>query len=323
MCRIPQAPIGSVVRTFPGEPAVLLAAVLLALCAAPAARASTAERAALVELHQATDGARWRNGTNWLSAAPLSEWAGVTTDADGRVTRLELPSNGLNGTLPGSLGDLTLLEVLDLSRNRLSGALPATLGNLSKLERLDLHRSRALTGPLPDGLRLLPALTTLSALRTELCAPRDADFQAWLAGISSSVLTCPPETQSVIDLAVFYTPFILRRHNNRDGTLSEEAMTRRLLAGLDLHIEELNRAMRESGVNARAAVVYAGKLEKESSFSRNTDFDLGGGVSVRVIQSTPSMSSIEPISSACLGPTTATGTRSTGCATSTRPTSSG
>ena len=227
--------------------------------------------AALVELHRATDGARWKNGTNWLSAASLSEWAGVTTDADGRVTRLELSDNGLSGTLPGSLGDLTLLEVLDLSRNRLSGALPATLGNLSNLRSLNLHRSWALTGPLPDGLRLLPSLTTLSALRTELCAPRDADFQTWLAGISSSVLTCPPETQSVIDLAVFYPPYILGRHNNADGTLSEEAMTRKLLAGVDLRVEESNRAMRDSGVNARIALVHAGKLEDETSFRRHDD----------------------------------------------------
>lgn len=186
-------------------------------------------------------------------------------------TRLELSDNGLSGTLPGSLGDLTLLEVLDLSRNRLSGALPATLGNLSNLRSLNLHRSWALTGPLPDGLRLLPSLTTLSALRTELCAPRDADFQTWLAGISSSVLTCPPETQSVIDLAVFYPPYILGRHNNADGTLSEETMTRKLLAGVDLRVEESNRAMRDSGVNARIALVHAGKLEDETSFRRHDD----------------------------------------------------
>ena len=44
------------------------------------------DRAILVALYEATNGANWTNKTNWLSDRPLSEWFGVRTDANGRVT---------------------------------------------------------------------------------------------------------------------------------------------------------------------------------------------------------------------------------------------
>ena len=44
----------------------------------------------LVALYNATDGANWTNNTNWLTNEAISEWHGVTTNSDGRVTRLEL-----------------------------------------------------------------------------------------------------------------------------------------------------------------------------------------------------------------------------------------
>ena len=62
------------------------------------------DRAALVALYNATSGPNWTISTNWLTTAALSEWYGVTTDVDGRVTRVSRP-NELNGELPVELGD--------------------------------------------------------------------------------------------------------------------------------------------------------------------------------------------------------------------------
>ena len=57
-----------------------------------------ADRDVLVALYNATNGASWtRNSTNWLSDRPLGEWYGVTTDANGRVTELDLTQNRLSG----------------------------------------------------------------------------------------------------------------------------------------------------------------------------------------------------------------------------------
>ena len=198
------------------------------------------DRAALVALYEATNGANWKDNTNWLSDRPLSQWYGVTTNANGRVTRLGLIGNDLSGELPSELGNLTKLEVLYLhGANDLSGALPAWLGNLTNLRHLFLDGNRLsgvlpaelgnltnltglglsgneLSGTLPESLGnltnlgqldlfdnelsgILPAslvnLTNLKWLNlrnTQLCAPTDAAFQAWLEGIENkrSVVNC-------------------------------------------------------------------------------------------------------------------------------------
>ena len=104
--------------------------------------------AALVALYEATGGDNWTDNANWLSDVPLGEWFGVSTDDEGRVTRLELDGNGLSGTLPPELGNLTNLRELDLYDNELSGSLPESLGNLTNLYLLQLGRNQ-LSGVLP------------------------------------------------------------------------------------------------------------------------------------------------------------------------------
>ena len=133
------------------------------------------DRAALVALYNATDGPNWVFNTNWLSDRPLGEWYGVTTDDAGRVTRLQLytkngnepfgnsgstTSNGLSGSIPAELGNLTNLQVLDLVANELSGSIPAKLGNLTNLRGLGLA-GNALSGSIPAELGNLTNLTQL------------------------------------------------------------------------------------------------------------------------------------------------------------------
>jgi len=128
------------------------------------AAAPATERAALVALYNATDGANWTDNANWLSAAPLETWYGVTTDENGRVTELRLGGNGLRGTIP-DLSALRYLEVLFLSSNLLSGPAPE-LSALTKLRWMDLSRNR-LTGMIPD-LSGLVRITRLSLARNRL-----------------------------------------------------------------------------------------------------------------------------------------------------------
>ena len=123
----------------------------------PDPAASAADRAALAALYNATGGDSWTNSANWLSQKPLSTWYGVITNGNGRVSRLNLESNGLSGTVP-DLSALTDLERLYLGGNSLSGQLPS-LSALTKLTTLDLRQNR-LSGALPD----LSALTSLSWL---------------------------------------------------------------------------------------------------------------------------------------------------------------
>ena len=118
------------------------------------------DRAVLEALYDATGGAGWTDSTNWKTSAPLGEWYGVTTDADGRVRALDLAQNGLAGPIPVELGNLVNLEALNFGindweslqrnndNNNLTGPIPVELGNLVNLERLNLAVNY-LTGPIP------------------------------------------------------------------------------------------------------------------------------------------------------------------------------
>lgn len=44
-------------------------------------------------------GASWTNNTNWMTDKPYNEWYGVTTDAEGHITGIDLSSNNLVGSL--------------------------------------------------------------------------------------------------------------------------------------------------------------------------------------------------------------------------------
>ena len=125
------------------------------------------DRAALVELYEATDGANWRSNDNWLSDRPIGEWYGVTTDRSGRVTELSLDFNQLSGEIPGELGSLVNLQELFLSENQLSGEIPAELGNLPNLEWLGLGRNR-LSGEIPAELGNLANLQYLFLSENQL-----------------------------------------------------------------------------------------------------------------------------------------------------------
>ena len=241
---------------------VLLAVLPLGVATSAQAQDGVAtDKAALVALYNATDGANWTTNTNWTSDMALSSWHGVTVDGDGRVTRLELADNGLDGTLPTALGDLSELEQLDLQDNALSGALPSELANLTNLTSLLLNESRALTGPLPDGLRELSDLETVNIEKTELCAPEADAFQTWLATITFSGLVCPPAEQSVIDVAVFYTP---AARENTGGT--DEIAT-----SIDLMVAETNMAYMNSGANQRINLVAA---EEVAGYRETNDLSI-------------------------------------------------
>ena len=137
------------------------------------------DRAALEALYDATDGPSWTDDTNWMTSAALGEWHGVTTDADGRVTELDLYDNGLAGPLPFELAGLTNLEWLNLGFNELTGLVPRWLGRLSRLRSLNLSGhwdTPGLTGPIPAELGRLANLESLSLNWNALTGPIPAEI---------------------------------------------------------------------------------------------------------------------------------------------------
>ena len=112
---------------------------------------SASYRYALDALYQATGGPNWDRSDNWLTDAPLGEWYGVQTDAEGRIAGLSLDDNRLSGHIPGELGDLAHLSIVSLDNNELEGELPPRLGNLARLRRLSINNN-GLTGSIPPEL---------------------------------------------------------------------------------------------------------------------------------------------------------------------------
>lgn len=117
-----------------------------------------AERQALIDFYNSTNGDNWKNNSGWKTP-PLdtdgfsmpgteSDWYGVIV-TDGLVTHLSLDFNGLSGRIPDSIGNLTYLRFLDLGSNQLTGSIPHSIRNLINLTCLDINWNK-LTGAIPD-----------------------------------------------------------------------------------------------------------------------------------------------------------------------------
>ncbi|CAM9407704.1 unnamed protein product, partial [Ectocarpus sp. 13 AM-2016] len=129
-----------------------------------------ADRDALVALFRSTGGASWGRKDRWDTSAELATWCGVEVNDEGRVVRLSLGSNNLEGHIPPQLGKLGALEGLHLSWNKLDGHIPKELGALSKLETLWLNGNK-LAGSIPPELGSLRKLSILDLASNNLSGP--------------------------------------------------------------------------------------------------------------------------------------------------------
>ncbi len=152
---------GLVTAIRPGSTEVTATVGSLAASAGVKVLSISSDRDVLEHLYRTTGGYGWRDNTNWLTNAPLSEWGGVETDHNGRVIYLELRDNGLAGKIPRSLGLLDELFILDLGSNSLSGRIPPEIGELQVLRDLNLSDNE-LSGPLPPEMGNMAGLGYLA-----------------------------------------------------------------------------------------------------------------------------------------------------------------
>ena len=213
----------------------VLSAVLLAAGNARAQGTVATDRAAMVALYNATGGANWTNNTNWLTNEALSEWHGLDTDANGRVTGLRLENNGLIGEIPAELGDLTNLIALRLYSNSLSGEIPVELGGLANLEELSL-RGNALTGEIPAELGDLTNLIALRLYSNSLSGEIPAALGE-LANLQELILSRNALTGEIpVELGGLTNLISLRLYSNRlSGEIPMELRGMANLQELDLN----------------------------------------------------------------------------------------
>ena len=131
----------------------------------------------------------------WLSVSRNSLSGAIPAEL-GNLTDLfylDLARNDLTGSIPPELGELAELNALYLNGNSLEGLIPETFSNLTKLESLRVGGNPELSGAVPASLSGLRSLDSFMAGGTGLCAPDDAEFLAWLRGISETRLAlCKP-----------------------------------------------------------------------------------------------------------------------------------
>eukprot|EP00258_Populus_trichocarpa_P017831 XP_006379987.2 receptor-like protein 13 isoform X1 [Populus trichocarpa] len=97
----------------------------------------------------------------------------IPSEIGARLPGLEvlfMSENGFNGSIPFSLGNISLLEVLDLSNNSLQGQIPGWIGNMSSLEFLDLSRNN-FSGLLPPRFGSSSKLKFIYLSRNNLQGP--------------------------------------------------------------------------------------------------------------------------------------------------------
>jgi len=136
------------------------------VCSQPGINIGFLECAALVNLYNITDGDNWLNNSNWGNA-DINSWFGVSAfgpPGSLNVWFLQLGNNNLNGIIPGTLGELFELRILDLSNNNLFSFVPSQLGDLNNLEVI-LLGNNFLDGSVPVSIgQIIPQVIGLSTL---------------------------------------------------------------------------------------------------------------------------------------------------------------
>ncbi|XP_055815011.1 receptor-like protein Cf-9 homolog [Solanum dulcamara] len=95
-------------------------------------------------------------------------------------TTIDLSKNKFKGHIPGVIGDLIALRMMNFSHNRLQGHIPSSIGNLSVVESLDLSFNQ-FSGEIPEQLALLTSLEVLKLSHNHLegCIPKGPQFDTF------------------------------------------------------------------------------------------------------------------------------------------------
>ncbi|CAN1187537.1 Probable LRR receptor-like serine/threonine-protein kinase At3g47570 [Linum perenne] len=107
--------------------------------------------------------------SSWNDSIHFCEWYGVSCSKrhHGRVTALDLSSQGLQGLISSHIGNLSFLKVLSLYNNSFTGEIPPEIGRLHRLQQLMLSNN-SLGGEIPSNISGLSALTIFDVYRNKL-----------------------------------------------------------------------------------------------------------------------------------------------------------
>ncbi|CAN1321007.1 Probable LRR receptor-like serine/threonine-protein kinase At3g47570 [Linum perenne] len=116
------------------------------------------DRAALLQFKSMIDHDPLESLSSWNDSVHFCEWYGVycSNRHYGRVTGLDLQSEGISGSISPHIGNLSFLKVLSLYNNSFTGEIPPQIGRLHILQELWLTNNSLsvtqnyLTGTIPS-----------------------------------------------------------------------------------------------------------------------------------------------------------------------------
>jgi Leucine-rich repeat (LRR) protein len=161
----------------------------------------------LVTFYNSTNGDNWTDNTDWNETNTPCSWYGVTCSG-GHVSELVLSSNGLAGSIPTELSNLSNLQRLWLDNNALCGEIPVELIDLSNITNLKLDNNH------------------LTASDSALIAWLDSHNPGW----DETQTPCPPKLQfssAVYSIKenVGQAIISVSRTDNSDGAVSVDYAT--------------------------------------------------------------------------------------------------
>ncbi|KAG8068317.1 hypothetical protein GUJ93_ZPchr0005g16085 [Zizania palustris] len=158
-----------------------------------------------------------------LAGNALSGWVKVPGANASVLQELDLSGNAFSGAippeLPVSIGQMTLLEVMDVSRNQLSGGIPLEIGGAVALRKL-LTRRNSLNGVIPPQIGNCRSLIALDLSENKLTGSIPVTIgnliSLQMVDLSQNKLngTLPVELSKLASLRVFNVS-----HNMLSGSL--------------------------------------------------------------------------------------------------------
>lgn len=118
--------------------------------------------------------------TNWSKETSFCIWTGIICGGKQpeRVTAINLPNMGLEGTIAKEIGNLSFLRFLDISNNSINGVIPSEIGLLRKLQSLNLSNNY-LSGNIPTSLSPCVELKMFDLSHNNLSGTVPAGFGNW------------------------------------------------------------------------------------------------------------------------------------------------
>ncbi|KAJ4707480.1 putative Receptor protein kinase [Melia azedarach] len=216
--------------------AMISAISFLILCAVSTATHHTPE----LEREALLKSGWWSSIITSNKSSNHCNWTGITCNAAGSITRIDLYASGITGEL-GRLNFSCFpnLEYLDLTANNLFGSIPSQIGALSRLESLSLD-DNSITGTIPIQIGSLKNLKTLSFFNNNLSGSIPPQIGA-LSKLESLLLS-KNSLRGTIPLEIGYLKnlFSLYMGNNKlTGHIPSTLGRARSLNYLDLSCNQL------------------------------------------------------------------------------------